>query len=200
MLNKLLQWLRHSKQWMENFANKPNSMWWLFFLSMIESSFFPIPPDILLIAIAVLNPKKALTAALWCSAGSVIGAIVGYGIGYFLMDVVGGPIIAFYGAESAMEQFLKMYDIYGVSFLAMAAFTPVPFKVATIVSGAAHMNLYTFILVSAIGRSARFFIVAGLIYKFGPQIKDFIEKYFDKLSLAFLVLLIGGFVAVKFLM
>lgn len=200
MLNKLLQWLRHSKEWMENFANKPNSMWWLFFLSMIESSFFPIPPDILLIAIAVLNPKKALTAALWCSVGSVIGGVLGYAIGYFLMGTIGEPIITFYGAEGAMTEFLKMYDTYGVSFLAVAAFTPVPFKVATIVSGAAHMNLYTFILVSAIGRSARFFIVAGLIYKFGPQIKDFIEKYFDKLSLAFLVLLIGGFVAVKFLM
>lgn len=200
MINRLVQWLRNSKDWMENFANKPNSMWWLFFLSLIESSFFPIPPDILLIAIAVSNPKKALPAALYCSLGSVMGAVIGYAIGYFLMEQVGDPIVAFYGAESAMAEFLKMYETYGVTFLAVAAFTPIPFKVATIVSGAAQMNLVSFVVVSAIGRAARFFLVAGLIYIFGPQIKGFIEKYFDKLSLAFLALLIGGFVAVKFLM
>lgn len=199
LINKLVEWLRHSKVWMEKFADKPHSMWWLFILSFAESSFFPIPPDILLIAIAVSNPKKALPAALWCSLGSVLGGIFGYAIGYYFMDQIGNPIVEFYGKQDAMANFLKLYKEYGVAFLASAAFTPIPYKISTIVSGAANMDLLTFIGVSSIGRAARFFLVGGLIYIYGPQIKNFIEKYFDKLSLIFLVLLVGGFVAIKFL-
>lgn len=200
MINKLVEWLRHSKEWMEKFAEKPHSMWWLFFLSMAESSFFPIPPDILLIAIAVSNPKKALPAALWCTLGSIIGGVIGYGIGFYFMDQIGNPIVDFYGKQEAMANFLKLYEEYGVAFLASAAFTPIPYKISTIVSGAANMDLMTFIGVSSLGRAGRFFLVGGLIYIFGPQIKSFIEKYFDKLSLIFLVLLVGGFVAIKFVL
>ena len=195
----LVEWLRSLKIWMENFAEKPHSMWWLFILSFAESSFFPIPPDVLLIAIAVSNPKKALPAALWCTIGSVLGGMFGYAIGYFFMEAIGNPIVDFYGKQDAMANFIKMYEEYGTLFLAGAAFTPIPYKISTIVSGAANMNLMEFISISSIGRAARFFLVAGLIYIYGPQIKNFIEKYFDKLSIIFLILLVGGFVAIKYL-
>lgn len=200
MIKILVDWLRGLKLWMENFAEKPQSMLWLFFLSFAESSFFPIPPDILLIAIAVSNPKKALPAALWCTIGSVLGGIFGYAIGYYFMEAVGNPIVAFYGKQDAMANFIKMYEEYGVLFLAGAAFTPIPYKISTIVSGAAQMDLFQFISISSIGRAARFFLVGGLIYVYGPQIKVFIEKYFDKLSIAFLILLVGGFIAIKFVL
>jgi membrane protein YqaA with SNARE-associated domain len=185
--------------WMESFAEKPHAMYVLFALSFVESSFFPIPPDVLLIAIAIAKPSKAFKAALWCSVGSLLGGIFGYYIGAVLMDTIGQPILQFYGKENAMPEFIALYKEYGVMFLAIAAFTPVPYKVATIVSGAAHMDLTTFVLVSSIGRAGRFFLVAFLLYKFGAPIKTFIDKYFDILSIVFVVLLVAGFFAIKYL-
>lgn len=185
--------------WMESFAEKPHAMLALFVLSFMESSFFPIPPDVLLIAIAIANPRRAFKAAMWCTVGSVLGGVFGYYIGAVLMDSIGNPILQFYGKENAMADFIVMYKEYGTLFLAGAAFSPIPYKVATITSGAANMDLTTFILVSSIGRAARFFLVAGLLYKYGAPIKAFIEKYFDLISIGFLVLLVAGFVAIKFL-
>ncbi len=198
MIKILVDWLRSLKEWMEKFAEKPHSLWWLFILSFAESSFFPIPPDVLLIAIAVSNPKKAIPAAIYCTLGSVLGGLFGYAIGFYFMEAIGNPIVDFYGKQDAMEKFLIMYKEYGALFLAGAAFTPIPYKISTIVSGAASMDLIEFILISSIGRAARFFLVGGMIYIYGPQIKNFIEKYFDKLSIIFLILLVGGFIAVKF--
>ena len=186
--------------WMESFADKPHAMSALFILSFAESSFFPIPPDVLLIAIAISNPKRAFRAAFWCSLGSVLGGVFGYYIGAVLMDTIGDPILQFYGKENAMADFIELYKEWGTLFLAGAAFSPIPYKVATITSGAANMDLFTFITVSSIGRAARFFLVAGLLYKFGKPIKAFIEKYFDIISVAFLVLLVGGFIAIKYLL
>lgn len=185
--------------WMESFADKPHAMYVLFALSFMESSFFPIPPDVLLIAIAISNPKKAFKAALWCSVGSVLGGIFGYYIGAVLMDSIGNPILHFYGKENAMADFIKLYKEYGTLFLAGAAFSPIPYKVATITSGAANMDLTTFIIVSSLGRAGRFFLVALLLFKYGAPIKVFIDKYFDLISIAFLVLLITGFIVIKFL-
>lgn len=200
MVRILVDWLRSLKEWMEKFAENPHSLWWLFILSFAESSFFPIPPDVLLLAIAVSNPKVSLKAALYCTLGSVLGGIFGYGIGFYAMDLVGTPILEFYGKANALDHFMELWNEWGIMFLAGAAFTPIPYKVATIASGAAQMDLIIFTLISSIGRAARFFLVAGLIWKFGPQISNVIEKYFDKLSIAFLALLVGGFVAVKYLL
>ena len=200
MFKKLTSALRRLTNWMESFADKPHAMSALFILSFMESSFFPLPPDILLIAIAISSPKKALRAAFWCSLGSVLGGVFGYYIGAVLMDSIGNPILQFYGKEDAMADFIVLYKEYGVLFLAGAAFSPIPYKVATITSGAANMDLFTFITVSSVGRAARFFLVAILLFKYGAPIKAFIEKYFDLISIGFLVLLIGGFVAVKFLL
>lgn len=199
-MKSLIEWLRKLKVWMEAFAEKPHAMWWLFILSFAESSFFPIPPDVLLLAIAVSNPKVSLKAALYCTLGSVLGGIFGYGIGFYAMDLVGTPILEFYGKANALDNFMELWNEWGIMFLAGAAFTPIPYKVATIASGAAQMDLIIFTLISSIGRAARFFLVAGLIWKLGPQISNVIEKYFDKLSIAFLALLVGGFVAVKYLL
>jgi len=184
---------------MESFSDKPYAMASLFILAFAESSFFPIPPDVLLIAIAIASPTKSFRAALWCSIGSVFGGIFGYYIGWGLMETVGNSIIQFYNGQEAWAVFLQKYEEYGAWFLATAAFTPIPYKISTIASGAAQMNIITFILVSSIGRAARFFLVAGLIYFVGPKVKVYIDKYFDKLSIAFVILLIGGFLAVKYL-
>jgi membrane protein YqaA with SNARE-associated domain len=197
-VNVLFAWIRKMYQWVEGFSTKPGALWALFIIAFMESSFFPVPPDVLLIALAVAMPKRSMKFALICTVGSVLGGLFGYFIGYELMDMVGRPIIDFYNAQ---EYWLKVEEAYrgpvGVWFLVAAAFTPIPYKVATIAAGATLMPLLPFFIASALGRAARFFLVAGLIWRFGPSIKTFIDKYFDKLSIAFVVLLVLGFVAVK---
>jgi len=198
-LNWYSNLVRRIKEWMESFSEKPYAMTSLFFLAFAESSFFPIPPDILLIAIGVSAPKLSLRAALWCSLGSVFGGILGYYIGWGLMESVGNTIIEIYNGQEAWSVFLTNYHEYGTWFLAAAAFSPIPYKISTIASGAAQMNIITFILISSLGRTGRFFLVGGLIYILGPKVKVYIDKYLDKLSLIFIVLLIGGFLLVKYI-
>lgn len=185
---------------MEAFANRPGALLAIFLIAFAESSFFPIPPDVLLIAIAIAQPKVSFKAALWCSVGSVLGGIFGYGIGYFLMESIGNPIVNFYNAHEVWAKVVETYNgEVGMWFLAGAAFSPIPYKISTIAAGATHMEIIPFILISSIGRSARFFLVAGVIYFVGPTAKVFIDKYFDKLSIAFVILLVLGFVAIKYL-
>lgn len=193
--------LLRSKEWMESFANKPGALIAIFIIAFVESSFFPIPPDVLLIAIAIAQPKVSFKAALWCSIGSVLGGVFGYGIGYFLMESIGNAIVDFYNAHEVWQKVVDTYNgEVGMWFLAGAAFSPIPYKISTIAAGATHMDLVPFILISSIGRSARFFLVAGIIYFVGPTAKQFIDKYFDKLSIAFVILLILGFVAIKYIL
>jgi membrane protein YqaA with SNARE-associated domain len=198
-MKTVFAWIRGAYVWVEGFSNRPGALWALFIIAFTESSFFPVPPDVLLIALAVAVPARSMRFAAVCTAGSVLGGMLGYFIGYELMELVGHRIIAFYGAE---HYWLRVEAAYrgpiGVWFLLAAAFTPIPYKVATIAAGATQMPLLAFALASAIGRAARFFVVAGLILKFGPSIKVAIEKYFDKLSIAFIVLLVLGFLAVKY--
>jgi len=193
--------LHSSKVWMESFAEKPSALISIFLLSFAESSFFPIPPDVLLIAIAIARPKISFKAALWCSVGSILGGVAGYGIGYGLMETVGYPIVDFYNAQDVWQKVVDTYNgEIGLWFLAGAAFTPIPYKISTIAAGATQMDFVPFVLISAIGRSARFFLVAGVLYFVGPKAKEYIDKYFDKLSIAFLILLVLGFVAIKYLL
>ena len=144
-MSLFVDWMRRGKEWMESFAEKPYAMTILFFLAFAESSFFPIPPDVLLIAIAVSAPIKSLKAAFWCSIGSVFGGILGYYIGWGLMESVGNTIVEFYNAQEYWQIFLAKYELYGVWFLAAASFSPIPYKISTIASGAANMDLITFI-------------------------------------------------------
>jgi membrane protein YqaA with SNARE-associated domain len=193
MLRRLYNWVLH-------WAETPYGSWALFLLAFSESSFFPIPPDILLIALAVSIPKKSLKYALICSAGSVLGGCFGYLIGWQFMASVGNRIVDFYGLTPKVEYIEILYNKYDAWAVAIAGFTPIPYKVFTIAAGAFKINFSVFVIASLVSRSARFFLVGGLIYMFGPSIKSFIDKYFNILAVAFTVLLITGFVIIKYLL
>jgi len=196
-------WWRHPHRrlydWVLSWADTPHGAVALFLLAFAESSFFPIPPDVLLVALVVGAPHRWLRLALICTAGSVLGGIAGYWIGATLMDSIGWRIIDFYHARPYYERVKGLYEKYDYWIVFSAAFTPIPYKVFTIASGTFDMNLLGFCLVSFVGRGARFYLVAGLLRLFGRPLRAFMEKYFDLLSIAFVVLLVGGFVLVKWL-
>ncbi|MFH1991493.1 MAG: YqaA family protein [Pseudomonadota bacterium] len=189
--------LRRLYDWILRWAQTPYGAWALFLLAFCESSFFPIPPDVLLIALAVAVPRKSLRYALVCSAGSVLGGCFGYLIGWQFMASIGSRIVDFYGLGSKIEYIGALYKTYDAWAVGIAGFTPIPYKVFTISAGAFKIDFWVFVLASLVSRSARFFLVGGLIYIFGPGIQDFIEKYFNILAIAFTVLLILGFVVIK---
>lgn len=174
--------------------------WALFFIAFVESSFFPIPPDVFLIAMCVAIPTKAFRYAAICSMGSVLGGALGYGLGFWFMDGIGMSIVDWYGLTDKYDMVQHYFKEYDVWIVGTAGFTPIPYKLFTITAGFVHSNFLTFMAVSLVARAARFFLVAGLIWKFGPQIKKFIDKYFNILSIAFVVLLVGGFVLLKVVM
>lgn len=208
-------------EWVLHWAETPYAIPALFILAVAESSFFPIPPDALLIVLCLGMVQKSFKYAAYCAVGSVLGGVLGYHIGYFAYDFIGIKIIAFYGLEEKMVWLAGRYSEVGAWALAVAGFTPVPYKVFTIatgifdavangtatsevmaqiqLTGLKAMGLGKFVLISAISRSARFFLVAALIYFFGDQIKTFIDKYFNLLSIIFMVLLVLGFVVIKYL-
>ena len=190
MLRRLYSWVLH-------WAETPYGSWALFLLALSESSFFPVPPDVLLIALAVSIPKKSFKYALICTAGSLIGGCLGYLIGWQFMITVGEKIIQFYGLTHKMQYIKDLYMQYDAWAIGIAGFTPIPYKVFTISAGAFDINFTVFIIASAISRAARFFLVAWLIYLFGPKIKTFIDKYFNILAITFVVLLIAGFAIIK---
>ncbi len=171
--------------------------WALFFIAFVESSFFPIPPDVFLIAMCVAIPTKAFRYAAICSVGSVLGGALGYGLGFWFMDGIGMSIVGWYGLTDKYDLVQHYFKEYDVWIVGTAGFTPIPYKLFTITAGFVKSNFLTFMAVSLVARSARFFLVAGLIWKFGPQIKKFIDRYFNILSIAFVVLLIGGFILIK---
>lgn len=192
-------WLRRMKDWVEAFAQKPGAGWALFLIAFAESSFFPIPPDVLLIALAIALPRRAFFYAFICSVGSVLGGMFGYFIGLELYEVVGSRIIAFYGLEQQYLAVRSLYESNAFSAIAIAGFTPIPYKVFTIAAGAFQVSFETLVLASSVSRPARFFLVAGLFYYFGPRIKPYIDKYFEILSVIFVVLLVAGFILIKYL-
>ena len=194
-------WHLHRRlyDWVLHWADTPYGTPALGVLSFCESSFFPVPPDVLLIALAVSKPRRSFGYAFVCSAASVLGGFLGYLIGLALMEAVGIPLLETYGY---LEQFrelsarLEAYQFWGVL---LAALTPIPYKVFTIAAGSVHMDLLLFGLASVLGRSARFYAVAGLIRLFGPTVKRFIDRYFNLATFLFFVLLVLGFVVVKYL-
>jgi membrane protein YqaA with SNARE-associated domain len=201
IIRKLYDWVLH-------WADTKYGAAALFILAFAESSFFPIPPDALLIALVLGSQKKAFKFAAICSIASVTGALFGYVIGHFLWwtpanEFTGIATFFFNNIPSftpeAFYKIQKMYEQYDFWIIFTAGFTPIPYKIITISSGAFSINIIMFIVASVFSRGARFFLVAFLIWKFGPQIKTFIDKYFNWLAIAFTVLLIGGFVAIKYL-
>ena len=192
------RWLRAIYDWTMHWADTKQALTALFLIAVVESSVFPIPPDVLLIAIVASSARLWLRAAALCAAGSAIGAAGGYLIGYAFMATAGQAIVDFYGAQHHWAKVVELYTgEWGIWFLAAAAFTPIPFKVATIAAGATGMAFVPFLLVSLVGRAARFFLVAGLLRLFGPAIRRTLEKNFDLAALTFLVLLVGGFLVLK---
>ncbi len=193
MLRRLYDWVLH-------WAETPYGSWALFLLAFAESSFFPVPPDVLLIALAISIPAKAFRYALICSIGSILGGTAGYVIGYQFMDLVGFRIVDFYGFTDQYLSMGELYNRYNAWAVGIAGFTPIPYKVFTISAGAFKVNFVIFLIASAISRSARFFLVGWLIYKFGTGIRLFIDRYFNILAFVFVALIIGSFILIKYLL
>lgn len=189
--------IRRLYDWTLTWAVKPSASIALFTLAFIESSFFIIPPDVLLIAMCVANPRRSFIYALICSLGSVLGGAFGYAIGYWFYDTVGQWIVTTLGLQGAFAIVEQKYQENVFAAVAVAAFTPIPYKVFTLAAGFFKVSFFEFMLSSIIGRSARFVIVAALMFFFGPPIKIWIEKWFDLLAILFTVLLLGGFVLLK---
>ncbi len=201
MIKKINNWLRKSTLWMESFSRTRYALWALFGFAFVEASFFPIPPDVLLIAIALAYPKRSFVAAFWCTLGSSLGGAFGYLIGHYLMELIGIKIINFYHFEATWAKVVATFQSdVGYWFLAGAAFTPIPYKVATIAAGATNQALIPFFIISTLGRGLRFFLVGSLFFFFGPTVKSFIDKYFEKLTLAFILFLFCGFFVLKYLL
>jgi len=190
--------LRRLYNWVIHWAHTPYGAPALFILSFTESSFFPIPPDVLLMALAIGLPKKAFRFASVCTIGSVLGGMLGYYIGVGFLELIGYSILEFYGAMDKFEMVHEMYRRYDIWFVGAAGFTPIPYKVFTIAAGAFQMDFLRFVAVSAVSRGARFFIVSALIWKYGERIKTFIDRYFNLLSILFFIILVAGFILVKY--
>jgi membrane protein YqaA with SNARE-associated domain len=189
---------RRLYDWMMRLAGHRRALPALAAISFAESSFFPVPPDVMLVPMVLAQRSKAFLIATVCTVASVIGGMFGYAIGYFLFETIGAWVISVYHLEGAMETFRTEFAQYGTWIILVKGLTPIPYKLVTIASGVAHFDLFTFLWASIVTRGLRFFIVAGLLWKFGDPIRNFIEKRLEVLTWAFLAALIGGFIAVKY--
>jgi membrane protein YqaA with SNARE-associated domain len=201
--------LRRTYDWVLHWAKTPYGAIALFILAFAESSFFPIPPDVLLIALCLGAQAKAFRYATICTVASVLGAIAGFAIGHFVWLTTSGEftsVATFFFehvpgfTETAYNDIKGLYDEYNFWIIFTAGFTPIPYKVFTISAGAFDISFVMFIIASVLSRGGRFFLIAFLIWKYGAGIERFIDKYFNWLAIAFTVLLIGGFVLIKYLL
>ena len=195
-IQKPFGWIRGLYDWVVGLANRPNAGRALFGIAFAESSFFPIPPDVLLIPLGIGAPKKALRLAGICTAGSLLGALLGYLLGLEFYELIGRRIVEFYGAGEQYERVRDLYQEWDAVAVLVAGFTPLPFKLFTIAGGVFQINLVTFLLAATVSRGARFFLLGGLIAWFGPAIGSFIDRYFNLLTILFIILLLGGFAIV----
>ena len=188
--------LRGLYNWTMSLATSPYALWALAVVAFVESSVFPIPPDVLMIPMIIAAPRRAFVIAGVATVASVLGGLFGYYIGAALFDTIGQPILDFYGKGDHFAEFASRYNEYGAWAVLIAGVTPFPFKVITIASGATGLSLPVFFFSAIIARALRFFIVAGLLWKFGEPIRDFIERQLGLVFIIFCVLLIGGFLIV----
>jgi membrane protein YqaA with SNARE-associated domain len=192
--------LKNLYHWMLEKARGPYAVPALGAVSFAESSFFPLPPDLMLIPMCLADRKRAFWFAFICTAGSIAGAIAGYAIGYFFYESIGKAVLNLYGGSDAWyEKAKKLFDQYGAWIILIKGLTPFPFKVLTILSGMMKFDLAVFLVCSVITRAGRFFMVAGLLYVFGEKVRGFLEKHLEKALLGVLLLIVAGFVMVKFL-
>lgn len=191
--------LRRVYDWIIRRANTPRAVWVVNMISFAESSFFPLPPDLMLIPMILADRAKAWWLALTCTLSSVLGGLVGYAIGYFLFETAGEWIIQTYHLENAFARFQSDFQAWGFWIIVAKGLTPIPFKLVTIASGVAGLNLMQFTVASVIARSFRFFLLAGLLWFFGDWARTFIERYLSWILGGILALLVAGFLAVKIL-
>lgn len=203
-----MNFIKRLYDWILAQAETPYSEGVLLGLAVVESIIFPIPPDVLLMPMCLGRPRRSLRFAAVCTIGSLIGGVIGYSIGHWLWwagpETFSGLAQWFFAhvpgfQEAEFEKVRQLYSDYGWMIVFAAAFTPIPFKIITITAGAFDLFLPMFIVAAVIGRAARFFLVAGLLQVWGEPLKAFIERYFNLLTLLFLILLIGGFILLKFL-
>jgi membrane protein YqaA with SNARE-associated domain len=184
--------------WVLKLSSRPNAIWFLIGLSFIESSIFPIPPDVMLIPMVLAAPTRWFKLAFACTIASVLGGLAGYGIGYFAYETIGKPLLQFYAYGGKFSEYQEKYTQYGGWIVFLAGTTMLPFKLVTIASGVVQLDLTQFTLTSLLARGIRFFLVAGLLWWFGPAIRNFIEKRLVLVFTIFCVLLIGGLASVKY--
>lgn len=180
-------------------ASSPRAAWWLAVIAFAESSFFPIPPDTLLVPMALARPDRAWRFAFICTVSSVIGGALGYLIGYALFDQLARPLIAFYGYAARFDAYQAMYQEWGLWIILIKGVTPIPYKIVTIASGAAKFNFGVFMAASVVTRGARFFLVATLLHFYGDAVRDFIERRLTLVTTGVAVGVVGGFLLIRFL-
>ena len=190
--------LQKTYDWVMTLSARRDAIWALAAISFIESSFFPIPPDVLLIPMVLAARTRWLGIALVCTVASVAGGMAGYAIGYYLFEGVGRPLLEVYGYGAKFADFQARYNELGAWIVFIAGVTPFPYKVITIASGVTQLDLATFTIASVLARGLRFFTVAALLWWIGPPIRAFIEKRLGLMFTIFVVLLIGGFVAIRY--
>jgi membrane protein YqaA with SNARE-associated domain len=191
--------MKRAYDWMMRMAGHERAPQALFWVSFIESSVFPIPPDVMLIPMVVAERLKAWWYATIATVGSVIGGVAGYALGFFLFEFIGQPILRFYGYAGGFQEFSDQFNTWGVLIIIAKGWTPFPYKVLTILAGATHMNIFAFMAASIVARAMRFYLVAALFYRYGAPIREFVERRLMLVTTSFAVLLIGGFVAIRFL-
>ena len=191
--------LRSMYDWVIRLSEHPKSLWALSGVSFAESSFFPIPPDIMLIPMILAQRAKAWLIAGVCTIASVAGGFFGYAIGYFLFETIGQWLIDVYGLQGGFAQFQQQFNEWGLWIILVKGMTPIPYKLVTIASGAAHFDLLTFAAASVVTRGARFYLVAVLLYFFGAPIRTFIEKHLTLVTTGAVALIVAGFVAIRYL-
>src|SRR5262252_3329772 len=180
-------------------ATSRHAMWAMAAMSFAESSFFPIPPDILLIPMILARPRRAWLIATVCTLSSVLGGFIGYAIGYFLFDAVGRPVLEFYHAMDKYEALRAAFAHWGAWIIILKGLTPIPFKLVTIASGVAQFDLLVFAFASLVSRSLRFFLLAALLWWFGDAVREFIERRLILVTSAFAAALVGGFLVLRYL-
>jgi membrane protein YqaA with SNARE-associated domain len=191
--------LQRLYDWTMRLAARPDAIWWMAFISFVESSFFPIPPDVLMIPMILAARDRAWFIAAVCTVSSVVGGFLGYAIGYFAFETIGEPVLRFYGAIDKYDAVKATFDEWGAWFIIVKGATPIPYKLVTIFAGTVQFDLVQFTFSSFLSRAMRFFLLAGLIWYFGPPIRDFIERRLTLVTTLFVVALVGGFVAIRYL-
>jgi membrane protein YqaA with SNARE-associated domain len=199
IIRKTRYMLRKIYDWTMSLADHPHALWWLALVAFVESSVFPIPPDVLMIPMILARPSRAWLIAGVALVASVLGGLLGYAIGAFAYDSIGQPILEAMGKGDAMDAFSTRFNDFGFWAVLTAGVTPFPYKVITIMSGWTAMPLATFVATSILARALRFFIVAGLLWAFGTPIRDFIEKRLGLMFILFITLLFGGFWLTRYL-